>query len=89
MRPSDIALLIAHLEAVQQHHPVATLVDGSGATFAGDLVSFGGQDIVVCDPVTKRATQLHLPSAAVVRVIALGQPPATFGAMADEEPEVP
>ena len=86
MRTSEIERLLAHLESVQQKHPVATVVDGSGVTHAGDLTSFGMDQVVVCDPVSRRSAQVHLPAARSIRVIALGQPPATFGdAMTGDE----
>lgn len=90
MRGPDIERLVAHLHSVERKHPVATVVDGSGATHAGDLTSFSAHDIVVCDPVSRRTAQIYLPAAKTVRVAALGQPAATFGdALADDETVVP
>jgi hypothetical protein len=90
MRTSEIERLLAHLESVEQKHPVATVVDGNGMTYAGDLASFGLHEVVVCDPVSKRSAQIHLPAARSIRVIALGQPPATFGdTMTDDETVTP
>lgn len=90
MRPPEIDSLVAHLRLVEGRHPVATVVDGDGATFAGDLMAFSKEDVIVRDPVTKIGTKISLATAKSVRVAALGRPATTFGdELADDETVVP
>jgi len=90
MHPSEIERLCSHLESAEHRHPVATIVTGNGATYVGDVTSFGLHALVVADPVSKHATKIQLSEAVSVRVVALGTPPVSFGdAVSDDETVVP